>query len=451
MQKELIKKYDVPVPRYTSYPTVPCWDENSFGEQEWWTSVERVFHESNRSKGISLYIHLPFCESLCTYCACNTRITKNHSVEDKYIAATLAEWDIYRQHFDETPLVREIHLGGGTPTFFNPQNLARLLEGLLRGCEIHDSYEFSFEGHPNNTTKEHLQILYDNGFRRVSFGVQDLDPKVQKAINRIQPLENLQRAVADARDTGYHSVSFDLIYGLPYQTVETVENTISSAIALRPDRISFYSYAHVPWLRPGQRGYEDADLPGDVTKRLLYETGRKLFLDAGYIDIGMDHFSLPSDSLATAYYEQRLHRNFMGYTTNQTDLLVGLGTSSISDARYAYAQNLKKVEDYTRKVLQGQSAVFKGHIQSSEDMATRRLILDIVCLGKTSLSKYPNILTEDINESLKQMEAEGIIEVSSEELIVTPEGRPFVRNIAAVFDKRMKVRSFETATFSKSI
>lgn len=445
---DLLRKYDVPVPRYTSYPTVPCWDESKFTSDRWWNAVLRCFDETNESKGISLYIHLPFCESLCTYCACNTRITKNHSVEEKYLQTVLKEWSIYKSKFTTQPVIREIHLGGGTPTFFSPENLARLVIGILKGSVIHSQHEFSFEGHPNNTTPDHLKVLYDLGFNRVSFGVQDLDKTVQKAINRIQPFENLQNCVQAARSIGYRSISFDLIYGLPYQTLESISTTIQKVITLSPDRIAFYSYAHVPWIKPGQRGYEDADLPTDIAKRRLYEKGRAYFLQAGYIDIGMDHFSLPADSLAIAHAQGRLHRNFMGYTTNQTDLLIGLGTSSISDAKYAYAQNVKKVEDYRSKIDADVLAVFKGHVQTEEDIALRRIILDIVCRGRVELHHY---YTLEVNDLLMEMKEEQIIDLEENVLTVRPEGRAFIRNIAAVFDRRLVAKNGVTTTFSKAI
>jgi oxygen-independent coproporphyrinogen III oxidase len=449
---ELIRKYDVPVPRYTSYPTVPCWDTDTFEEGKWWSAVERCFSESNVSKGISIYVHLPFCESLCTYCACNTRITRNHSWEEKYLQKVLDEWKIYLSHLDGTPVIREIHLGGGTPTFFSPENLSKLVMGILKGCTVHPHHEFSFEGHPNNTTVAHLRALYDLGFGRVSFGVQDLDPRVQKAINRIQPFENLSSAVLHARGSGYSSVSFDLIYGLPYQTLSTVHDTISKVITLRPDRIAFYSYAHVPWLRPGQRGYEDADLPSDVAKRLLYEAGRRLLLEAGYIDIGMDHFSLPSDSLALAHNDGSLHRNFMGYTTNQTDLLIGLGTSAISDAKYAYAQNEKKVEPYLARVADNEAPLLKGHIQSDEDIVLRKLILDVVCKGAVSWQNIPVELSEEVKLIFSEMEKEGIVELTDTGCSVTEIGRPFIRNIASVFDRRMQLHQKAGGPlFSKAI
>lgn len=450
--QQLIKKYDVPVPRYTSYPTVPCWDTESFTTQGWWDAVERCFGESNSTKGISLYIHLPFCESLCTYCACNTRITKNHAVEEKYIAALLSEWAMYKKHFKETPVIREIHLGGGTPTFFNSGNLARLIKSLIAGCVIHPKHEFSFEGHPNNTTSEQLQILFDLGFERVSFGVQDLDIRVQTAINRIQPLENLTRVVEQSRSIGYKSISFDLVYGLPYQTLASVTDTVNKIIALKPDRLAFYSYAHVPWMRPGQRGYEDADLPSDVVKRSLYEAGRKLFHDNGYVDIGMDHFALPHDALNVALKQGTLHRNFMGYTTNQTDLLIGLGTSSISDARYAYAQNIKKVEDYEAKVQAGEAAILKGHLQTEEDRFIRRVILDIACKGWLTDEQLSQVLDPRIKSELEPFLDEGLITLADSGLSVTEAGRIFIRNICYVFDKRVhQGLTAKGPVFSKAI
>jgi oxygen-independent coproporphyrinogen III oxidase len=450
--KQLIKKYDVPVPRYTSYPTVPCWNTENFTINGWWDAVDKSFRESNSTKGISLYIHLPFCESLCTYCACNTRITKNHAVEERYITAVLAEWAMYRRHFPATPVIREIHLGGGTPTFFNSDNLSRLIKGLLKNTVVHSQHEFSFEGHPNNTTEDQLLALYDHGFDRVSFGVQDLDLKVQTAINRIPPLEHLERVVKQSRRIGYKSVSFDLVYGLPYQTLESVTDTVNKIITLRPDRLAFYSYAHVPWMRPGQRGYGDADLPTDVVKRSLYEAGRQLFHDNGYVDIGMDHFAQPHDTLNLAAKNGTLHRNFMGYTTNQTDLLVGLGTSSISDAKYAYAQNVKKVEDYEAKLQVDDTAIFKGHLQTDFDRLLRRAILDIACKGTLSKAMLEKASDERVKTALQEFVNEGLITINDSGLTVTEIGRVFIRNICHVFDKRVhEATPSKGPMFSKAI
>jgi oxygen-independent coproporphyrinogen III oxidase len=446
----LLKKYDVPTPRYTSYPTVPFWDSASFSKQNWIDDVQRSFEESNDDKGISLYIHLPFCESLCTYCACTTRITLNHKIEIPYIQAVLKEWEQYKKVFGRKPNIREIHLGGGTPTFFSPQNLHWLISYLLEGADIHPQYEFSFEGHPNNTSLEHLQTLYNLGFSRVSFGVQDLDEKVQKTINRVQPFENLERVTNLAREIGYESISFDLIYGLPFQNPFTVSDTIDKVLLLKPDRLSFYSYAHVPWLKPGQRGYGDADLPSGSLKRHLYEIGRHKLRKAEYTDIGMDHFALRNDSLFKAHALGKVHRNFMGYTTSNTDLLIGLGASAISDAKYAYAQNVKKVEEYMAAVKDQGTAVVKGHELSDEDLLMKQCILQIACTGELGEEQLEKVADQSILDRLVEMEKEGILYLWDGGLKVTSAGEPFIRNICRVFDKRMDEQNKEQL-FSKAI
>lgn len=452
-KENLIGKYNVPAPRYTSYPTVPCWDEQVPQENQWLQVVQRTFEETNAGKGISLYIHLPFCESLCTYCGCNTRITRNHGVEMGYIEAVLKEWDIHQLCFSEKPIIRELHLGGGTPTFFSPENLRKLIDGIFKHASIHPEHEFSFEGHPNNTTTAHLQVLHELGFRRVSFGIQDFDEKVQKTINRIQPFENVQRVTQAARKIGYASVNFDLIYGLPYQTLASVEDTINKVALLMPDRIAFYSYAHVPWIKPGQRSYTEKDLPDDVNKRALYELGLKKFKALGYTDIGMDHFALPGDALYQAMVAKTLHRNFMGYTTCQTDLLIGLGTSSISDAKYAYLQNHKKVEDYKNSISNHHLPVFKGHFLTGEDLLIKESILSIICTGELQWTPaLKQLLPFEAGHQLETMQEEGLIILSEDKLQVTTLGKAFVRNICMVFDRRHHEKQYQKEqVFSKAI
>ncbi|HVZ55588.1 MAG TPA: radical SAM protein, partial [Chitinophagaceae bacterium] len=303
----LLEKYNVPVPRYTSYPTVPFWKE-PLDVDQWKTLFRDRFRIHNHEQGISLYLHLPFCESLCTYCGCNKKITTNHQVEREYLERIIREWRIYRDIMGEPPIIREIHLGGGTPTFFSPANLARLMDALFEWSVVHPRHEFSVEGHPNNTTRKHLETLYGLGFRRISFGVQDHDPEVQRIINRIQPVENVERVTRQAREIGFESVNFDLIYGLPRQTLESMERTILQSIDLRPDRIAFYSYAHVPWTSRGQRLFDESDLPSPALKMQLYQLGRQLFTAHGYLDVGMDHFALPGDALVQALEQGTLHR-----------------------------------------------------------------------------------------------------------------------------------------------
>jgi oxygen-independent coproporphyrinogen-3 oxidase len=446
----LLKKYDVPTPRYTSYPTVPNWNVSEFSTDQWFTAVRKTFDETNDLSGISLYIHLPFCESLCTYCACTTRITKNHDVEIPYIRAILKEWEHYKQVFGRKPLIRELHLGGGTPTFFSPKNLHWLVSYILEDVSIHPDFEFSFEGHPNNTTAEHLQILHELGFTRVSFGVQDLDEKVQRTIHRIQPFENLEKVTRLAREIGYESIGFDLIYGLPFQTPFSVSDTIEKVLTLKPDRLAFYSYAHVPWLKPGQRGYEDADLPVQALKRHLYEIGRHLLKKNDYADIGMDHFALTHDSLFKAHVAGKLHRNFMGYTTTSTDLLIGLGSSAISDAKYAYAQNEKKVDPYLASIAAAGSAIVRGHIMSSHDLKVKKCILQISCNGGLESDLLFEVMNAEILGNLRAMEKEGILYFDSGGLNVTTAGEPFIRNICSVFDESF-IPGQQKQIFSKAI
>lgn len=448
---DLVTKYNKAVPRYTSYPTVPYWD-NNLTEEKWIDHIQKAFIKYN-ADGISLYIHLPYCESLCTYCACNTRITVNHKVELPYIESVLKEWQLYLNQFQGKPLIKEIHLGGGTPTFFSPENLTYLLSTILNSVEISKDYDFSFEGHPGNTTKEHLQALYDLGFKRVSFGIQDFDEKVQDTINRYQTFEEVKQVLDDARQIGYTSINFDLVYGLPYQTVESINDTITKIISLKPERIAFYSYAHVPWLKPGQRKYSEKDLPADSYKRSLYETGKDLFLSANYDDIGMDHFALPDDTLFDAAKKGTLHRNFMGYTTNTTKLLVALGCSSISDSWDAFAQNIKTVEEYQKVVNEGHFPIFKGHVLTEEDLIIRQHILNMMCKNETSwlddAQKFGSL--PEALEQLKDLEKDGLATVINKKLIVTETGKAFLRNICLCFDKRYWAKKPEAAIFSSSV
>lgn len=289
----LLNKYDLPLPRYTSYPTVPYWEKETVTADRWKHAVIETF---KREKGeLSIYIHLPFCENLCTFCACNKRITTNHRVEEPYLEAVLKEWEMYRSILPSEPVIREIHLGGGTPTFFSPDNLVTLIRGITGNAKISPDHEFSVEVHPNFTREEHLEKLASVGFRRISLGVQDFDPAVQYVINRIQSFEKTKEVVDWARKHGYNSVNIDLIYGLPLQTLSSIDLTISRIKVLKPDRIAFYSYAFVPWKSKAQRRYTKADLPNANEKWKMYQSGKTLLSAQGYKAIGMDHFALPKD------------------------------------------------------------------------------------------------------------------------------------------------------------
>lgn len=449
----LIDKYNIPGPRYTSYPTVPYWDESNFNTELWKKSVIQSFQESNRDEGISLYIHLPFCESLCTFCACHKRITKRHEVEKPYIETVLKEWDLYLNLFDEKPLIKELHLGGGTPTFFSPENLTWLLTEIFSKAEIAENPDFSFEGHPNNTSREHLQALYDLGFRRCSFGVQDYDLQVQQAINRIQPFETVKKVTEWAREIGYASVSHDLVFGLPFQTMEKMEFTIRKTMELQPDRLAFYSYAHVPWIKGvGQRGFDENDLPNGEEKRKLYENGKKLFEKLGYIEVGMDHFSLPEDELYQSLINGKIHRNFMGYTSSKTQLMIGLGMSAISDSWYAFAQNEKTVEDYQKRVENGEIPVFRGHILNEEDLVIRKHILNLMCRMEINWNDHTFVPEmKNTLQQLKEMEKDNLIEIGENSIKITEKGKAFTRNVAMAFDLRMLRNQPETRIFSMTV
>lgn len=448
----LISKYNVAAPRYTSYPTVPYWQKTP-NQQEWRELVHDCFARSNDLNGISLYIHLPYCESLCTYCACNTRITINHKVEEPYINALIKEWQLYLNAFKRKPRIKEIHLGGGTPTFFSAANLKHLLSSIYQTAAVCPDAEFSFEAHPNNTTLEHLQTLHDLGFRRVSFGIQDFDPVVQEAINRPQTFRQVEEVVEQARAVGYSSINFDLVYGLPFQTLTSVRDTIEKVNSLQPERIAFYSYAHVPWLKPGQRKFTEKDLPADQEKRGLYEKGLEMFMRYGYKAIGMDHFALPQDSLYKAQQTKTLHRNFMGYTHNYTKLLVGLGASSISDTWNGFAQNIKTVEEYLKAVDRNEFPIFKGHQLTREDLVLRKHILNIMCNGQTSWCNevmqceglYAGL------ERLKELEKDGLVEIYLSKLIVTETGKSFLRNICMCLDARYWEKTPTAAIFSSAV
>ncbi|GJM60650.1 MULTISPECIES: oxygen-independent coproporphyrinogen III oxidase [Persicobacter] len=452
--KALIKKYNVPAPRYTSYPTVPFWEEDAPSVEQWLEAVRKTFVATNSDKGISVYVHLPFCENLCTYCGCNKRITKNHRVEEPYLEAVLKEWKFYLENLPEKPVLREIHVGGGTPTFFSPENLKHLFGQIFETVVVPEEKDYSFEGHPNNTTEEHLKVLAEIGFNRVSYGVQDFDLKVQTTINRIQPYKHVVSATQYARKHGYNSVNFDLVYGLPFQTVEIIQDTLAKIKDLKPDRIAFYSYAHVPWTAKGQRAYDENDLPTDAEKRALYEAGKQGLLAMGYHDIGMDHFALEGDSLYQAFKENRLHRNFMGYTTNQTDLMIGLGCSSISDAWTAFAQTEKKVEDYQKAVEENGVGLIKGHFLTEEDLVIREAILELICHNALDLSPaIKATLDEGCMEQLDTFEAEGILTLKDDRLEMTVPGIAFIRNVCMVFDTRLRARKIaaDQPIFSKSI
>ncbi len=451
--QDLLKKYDVQVPRYTSYPTVPSWTETP-ETAAWYQEISATLAQENTSW--ALYLHLPFCENLCTFCGCNTIITKNHSQEESYIQLLLKELDLYIQNAPEIvnrPL-RQIHLGGGTPTFFSVANLRGLVDGIFsRVQKTTQNFEASIEIDPRRTNHEQLKALRDVGFDRVSLGVQDFNEKVQALINRKQPYDITADITTKARSLGYHSVNFDLIYGLPQQDLESMRLTVQKTLTLRPDRIALYSLALVPWIKPAQRIFQDSDLPTPDKKRELYEEGRKLFLAAGYAEIGMDHFALPTDSLVLSQQKGKLHRNFMGYTDIRTDLLLGLGVSSISESRKMFHQNEKLLPKYTEVLTKNKVPTLRGHILDETDLIVRERILKIMTQFQIEAATNDQALAW--RQNLQGLEADGLVQWDQRLMRVTAAGRPFVRNICSYFDEHLQKNKAQLAEdkklFSKSI
>lgn len=441
---DLYTKYNLPIPRYTSYPTVPHWSESFLHDYEWKTLVREALMK-NKDNGLSLYIHLPYCEKLCTYCGCNKRITVNHDVEGPYIDLLKKEFLSYVSLSPSKLKISEIHLGGGTPTFFSSGNLKELIQFIKSHSQIEEGFELAFEGHPNNTTFEHLKVLKEEGSNRVSLGIQDFDIKVQTAINRIQPFDKVKQVTEEIRKLQYSSLNYDLIYGLPFQTLQVLEDTMDKVIALKPDRIAFYSYAHVPWKAKSQRGYSDSDLPDNKEKRALYELGKEMLTNKDYEEIGMDHFALPGDLLLQKKHEGKLNRNFMGYTTTQNEILIGLGVSSISDLGIAYGQNEKTVESYASRLENEGLAITKGIKLTLKDMEVREVIKELICNGQVSLKTISDSQQSQLNE----MQLDGLLEFRNGHLRVLEPGKPFIRNICAVFDQYYE--SSTQGMYSKSI
>lgn len=450
----LLRKYDVPGPRYTSYPTILHWD-NTPTIDEWLQSVSDSIDLTERhGSGAAIYVHIPFCRSLCTYCGCNSRITSSTSAGQRYVKTVLQEWELYLKHLDRSQPIplSELHLGGGTPTFLSALELDELIGGLLKHTRKTQDAEFSVESDPRVTQPDHLSTLSRLGFRRLSLGIQDFDPLVQLAVNRVQSERQVRAVTEQARAVGFTSINYDLIYGLPFQTLQSVTQTIEAVMRLRPDRIAFYAYAHVPWVKSGQRHFTDKDLPSGDEKRALYEYGRGMLQAAGYREIGMDHFALESESLWQAARNGTLHRNFMGYTPRLVAPLIGLGVSSISDAWDAFVQNEKTVEVYEERVAKGEIPIFRGHKLSREDLVLRRHVLNLMTRFETSWDT-PELhvpFLDSVAGRLNELESDGLVRLTETSCKVTNEGRPFLRNICMAFDARL-ARDLTAKLFSRTI
>lgn len=451
----LLKKYDVPGPRYTSYPTILHWSDDPT-VTEWVQSIsESLDNAEAEDTGAAIYIHVPFCRSLCTYCGCNSRITQNTQVGGRYVKSVLKEWKLYCKALGrQRPIpLTELHLGGGTPTYLSADELRDLISGILADVVRTPDAEFSIESDPRVTTREQLAVLFELGFRRLSLGIQDFDPRVQRAVNRIQSEEQVREVTEAARELGFNSINYDLIYGLPFQTQQSIRETVDAVKRLRPERIAFYAYAHVPWVKPGQRHFTEADLPSGDEKRALYDFGREILLEAGYREIGMDHFALPHDSLWQATQDKTLHRNFMGYTSRYVAPLIGLGVSSISDSGTAFAQNEKDLDAYSERVERGEIPIFRGHKLSEQDRILRRHVLNLMTRFETEWSDstaYVPFL-DSVGKRLVEPLADDLVTIGKQRCEVTEKGRAFLRNICMAFDSHLRADEPGKQLFSRTI
>lgn len=449
IDSKLLEKYDVPCPRYTSYPTVPYWNDSP-NEAEWLESLNRAFTKPNASW--SLYLHIPFCETLCTYCGCNTIITKAHSREDEYCELLLKEWGNYKKKvkgLTDFP-IRQIHLGGGTPTFLSAESLKRVLKPIIDEVpKAKEHFEASIEVDPRRTRYDQIVALRELGFNRISLGVQDFNEEVQKLVNRIQPFDITKNITEQCRKLGYESINFDLIYGLPRQTLDRMKYSIEKTLELRPDRIALYSLAIVPWIKPAQRIFKDEDLPVPADKRALYEYSREELIKNGYVEIGMDHFALPEDSMSKAMESGDLHRNFMGYMDFRTDVLLGLGVSSISETPDCFHQNEKVFPVYKKRVLSEEVPTLKGHKLTDDDQFLREQILKFMTQFEVELKDDKQKL--DVSEFLKELIDDELIYFDGLKMKVREKGKPFLRNACMALDQRLRQDKPGSKVFSQSV
>ncbi|EOQ88507.1 coproporphyrinogen dehydrogenase [Leptospira yanagawae serovar Saopaulo str. Sao Paulo = ATCC 700523] len=445
--KHLLEKYDTPAPRYTSYPTVPYWTDSPSTED----CIESLntFLAPKESK-LALYLHIPFCETLCTFCGCNTSITKNHSVEEPYVSAIQKELTLYIQNVPNLKgkELSELHLGGGSPTYLSDYNLQSTIEFILNQLSSSKEPQYSIEVDPRRTRVSQLKLLHQLGFKRISLGVQDFDPEVQRLVNRIQPFELTENITLEARSLGFDSVNFDLIYGLPKQSLDSMKYTMDKTLELKPDRIAFYSYAHLPWIKASQRLFTEEDLPAPTVKRELYEMGRSILEKEGYREIGMDHFALPHDKLWKAFHNRGLHRNFMGYSDSKTDVMLGLGSSAISETPNLFFQNIKLEMKYRKSLTENNLPIFRGHKLTHSDRLRKQLILELMTTWQV---KVPNELHTHTKEFLSEMENDQLVTWQNGTLTVTELGKPYLRIVAMAFDEKLQNTKPTGPVFSKAI
>ncbi|KIF81519.1 oxygen-independent coproporphyrinogen III oxidase [Noviherbaspirillum autotrophicum] len=452
--EDLIRRFDKSGPRYTSYPTADRFNP-SFAEQSYNTYLaQRATRTDNPP--LSVYLHLPFCESLCYFCACNKIITQDHSRVTEYLQYLEKEMELVTSRIGPDRRTVQLHLGGGTPTFFNSDELRQLMAMVRKHFTFTDDAELGIEIDPRTVRDDTLAFLAELGFNRTSFGVQDFDPDVQQAVNRIQPLEMVEKAVGASRAAGFQSINADLIYGLPKQTLESFSRTLDSLIKVSPDRIALYNYAHLPSRFKAQRLIVASDLPSAETRLQIFLMSTRRLLDAGYVYIGLDHFSKPDDELNLARLDNSLHRNFQGYTTRADCDLIGFGVSAIGKVGNSYSQSVRTVKAYYEHLAEGRLPIEKGFELSSDDLMRRQIIMALMCSAPLDIAAIEaqyqvDFWTYFAHEValLRQYEDEGLITIAPEAIRVTPKGRLFVRAIGMAFDKYLSQPT--TSTYSKLI
>ena len=450
---DLIRRYDKAGPRYTSYPTAVQFS-NEFDE----TSYRNHAQNSNPTKPLSLYLHVPFCDTVCFYCACNKIATKDRGLTIPYLQHLYKEIALQGRLFSQQRPITQLHWGGGTPTFLNHDQTEEVMKVMGKHFQLldDDSGEYSIEIDPRETKPDTIALLREVGFNRMSLGVQDFTPKVQKAVNRIQSPEQTFAVLEQARNEGFKSVSIDLIYGLPYQTEMSFIKTLETIIDVRPNRLSVFNYAHLPTIFKPQRRINEADLPSSTEKLAILQNTTNQLLEAGYIYIGMDHFALPDDELAIAQRNGTLYRNFQGYSTHADCDLIGLGVTSISQVADSYSQNVKTLEEYYAKIAAGQIPIFRGFTLNEDDKLRRAVITKLICHFTLDISiiekeyqiDFRTYFATEIAE-LETMQIDGLLTINEQRINILPAGRLLVRNICMSFD--IYLRQNTEQRFSKVI
>ncbi len=447
---DLLRKFDHPGPRYTSYPTADRFVE-SFTAEDYVLSLEQRSHGAGIAKPLSIYVHIPFCESLCYYCACNKVITRHPERAATYLDYLIREIQMQARHLGGKASVSQLHFGGGTPTYLSDAQLARLWHALQEHFRLMPGGEYSIEVDPRTVDRTRLQFLARLGFNRISFGVQDFDPVVQKAVHRVQSFEQVQGLMTASREVGFESVNIDLIYGLPHQSVRSFSDTLRKTHDLLPDRIAVYSYAHLPQRFKPQRRIAEADLPGAAVKTQMAALTIEYLGSAGYVYVGMDHFALPTDALAVAKRQGRLHRNFQGYSTQPDADLIALGVSAIGRVGPTYSQNAKEIDEYYDLLDQGRLPIVRGMALSHDDLMRRAVIMAIMCQGQLSyesievafLIEFQRYFAWELTQ-LQAMQDEGLVQLQADGFNVTAKGWYVVRAVAMLFDRYLQADKMRT-------